>query len=344
MDERERERIEELQKLLDPRVRDFYAERLNEVTAMEPQLADMRQNADLTFNDRKHREEIERWEDREICCNDRRIPIRIFDPRKENRRCPLLLYFHGGGFVIHNIQSHDDLCRRIANAGGCVVVSVGYRLAPEHPWPACLEDGYEALRWAFRSAGELSIDEERIAVGGDSAGATISAVVSLMNRDERRRERERGGDCRSLPRIAMQILCYGSFGTLSQEGVDLSRDSSSIRQFGYGGFVLPKRSMDWFLRQYVPFGTEEDHPYLNPGRAKDLSGLPQTLCITAQCDPLRDDGEAFAAALCAAKNDVTILRIEGMMHGFLLYWYLFDRSNEAVGQIGKALQSMKNAG
>lgn len=332
-------RIRQLQSLLDPQVREFYKDRLDEPPEGPFSLEEMRRTADLTFNDRIHKEPIAHWEDREISCRKGRLPIRIFYPSKDEKIRPLVLYFHGGGFVIHNIKSHDDLCLRIANEGDCVVASVGYRLAPEHPWPACMEDGYDALQWAFHCGDELPIHKNKIILAGDSAGASISAVLSLMERDERRKKMKEGrGEEKS--KIALQILCYGSFGTLASDGTDLSRDSHSIRQFGNGGFVLPKGSMDWFMSQYVPLGIKEDEPYLFAGRATELSDLPRTLCITAQCDPLRDDGEAFAKTLCAWGNDVTLLQMKGMMHGFLLYWYRFDRAKEAISQIGKAIRAV----
>lgn len=338
----EKKRMEELQKQLDPQVSAFYGNRLNTVPDQLPSVEESRRIADLSFHDRVHREEIGTWEDREIVCADRRIPVRIFEPAggEEKEKKPAVLYFHGGGFVIHNVRSHDDLCRRIANEGGCTVISVEYRLAPEHPWPACMEDGIEALDWVFRRADELGVDRNRIAVAGDSAGATISAVVSLINRDRRRRAKSEGREENAFPEIALQILCYGSFGSVAEDGTDLSRDSISIRQFGNGGFVLPVRSMEWFMEQYVPAGTDENDPYLNPARAKDLTDLPPALCLTAQCDPLRDDGEAFAKALSQAGNQVTLHRMKGLMHGFLLYWYRFDRAKEAIGMMGEAIRSL----
>ncbi len=349
------ERIEELQRLLHPQVRAFYKQKLNHPPALCAPVDMLRKASDITFNDKVHRESIAGWRDLQIppddkTCRAGAIPARVFWPAADGRPRPLLLYFHGGGFVIHNIASHDDLCRRIANAADCVVLSVGYRLAPEHPWPACMEDGYRALLWAFAHVQELCADRSRIALAGDSAGATISAVVSMMHRDylrgqlqahprwqalvRRTAQENRAGCAIEELRIGLQILCYGSFGCLDSEGRDLSKDSDSIRDFGNGGFVLPRSSMEWFMRQYVPKGADEAHPYLNPGRAEDLSGLPKTLCLSAECDPLRDDGEAFARRLFLSKTPVLCRRVRGLMHGFLLYWYRFDQAKEEIGRIG----------
>lgn len=285
-------------------------------------------------------------------------------PDAENRQpLPLMLYFHGGGFIMHNIASHDTLCRALADRCGCLVLSVGYRLAPEHPYPACIADGFSALMWAFEHAAKLGGDPHKLILAGDSAGATISASLNLMLRDLRRKTAASTAETlaiaaadrphtaqrtqlpqqsmprQALPEISLQILCYGSMGCIPAE------ESDSVQLFGSGGYVLPKPMMDWCMSLYAPnsvspnaggtsaalsepFSGFMQDPYLNPGQAADLTDLPPTLSITTECDPLRDDGEAFASRLSAAGNQVIQYRAPGMMHGFLLYWHKFDRTAE----------------
>ncbi len=307
--------------MLDPQVAAFYGDRLNTVPTEYPSVEQMRQSADETFHDKIHRVPIQQSIDEEIATEGGSIPLRIYLPCEDTKCRPLLLYFHGGGFIMHNIQSHDDLCRRLAQLCDCVVVSVGYRLAPEAPWPACMQDGYAALLWAAENAARFGADPHQISVGGDSAGASISAVLCLMARD------------RKGPKIHRALLCYGSFGAVADE------DSASVAAFGCGGYVLPKKMMDHCMSFYLPQEKSlQNDPYLFPAKATDLSALPQTFVITAACDPLRDDGEAYAAMLRSAGNDVTLLRAEGLMHGFLLYWYRFDAAQKVLLQIRDFLQ------
>ncbi len=270
---------------------------------------------------------------------------------------PLMLYFHGGGFIMHNIASHDSLCRKLALECGCAVVSVGYRLAPEYKYPACMEDGFDVLLWAHHNAAALGCDPGKIILAGDSAGASISAVLSLLIRDLRRTAerlpaggRQNGlssGASRQdavpaagsisvgdLPVVGLQILCYGPAGCIPDD------ESPSVRLFGQGGYVLPRTMLDWCMEQYLPKDADPLDPCLNPGRAADLTGLPPTLCITAECDPLRDDGEAFARRLKDAGNAVTLYRAPGMMHGFLLYWHKFDRALDVIRRIAEEVRTV----
>lgn len=225
-----------------------------------------------------------------------------------------MIYYHGGGFVIHNIASHDSLCRKLSLECGCAVVSVGYRLAPEYPFPAYMEDSYTAMQWVYDNAARLGLDHTRIALAGDSAGAYISAAVSLLARD------------RNGPKISLQILCYGGSGILANE------DSESFKNLINNNPVLSSAFMEFVERSKGGKGYE-DNPYLNPGRAKDLSNLPKTFSINSENDPLRDDGEAFALALRAAGNDVIMERVPGVYHGFLLLWEEFDISKKVISSI-----------
>ena len=201
------------------------------------------------------------------------IPVRVYRPSLAND-LPALIYFHGGGFVICNLDTHDRVCRGLANASGCVVVSVDYRLAPEHKFPAAAEDAYSATRYVAEHAGEFGIDPSRIAVGGDSAGGNLATVVAMMARD-------RGG-----PALKFQLLIYPV--TDFTEHV-----TQSERDYGQGYF-LDEELMDWFADQYFATKADRHLPYGSPSKASDLRQLPPAMVITGECDPLRDQGEAYA--------------------------------------------------
>jgi acetyl esterase/lipase len=217
------------------------------------------------------------------------LTLRLYLPPGEPARpLPTLLYLHGGGWVIGDLETHDGLCRHLANAAGAVVVSVDYRLAPEHPFPASGEDAYAATRWVAANAAVIGGDAKRIAVGGDSAGGNLAAVVSLMARD-------RGG-----PRLVFQLLVYPVTDTPSA-------NTTSYRENAEGYFLTAK-TMHWFWNHYCGKNPDLSDPYLCPLRAKDLKRLPPALVITAEFDPLRDEGEAYTAHLREAGNQAQVKR------------------------------------
>ena len=220
------------------------------------------------------------------------VPVRIYRPKGEGP-FPTVVFYHGGGFVIGDLESHDITCRYLANETDSVVVAVDYRLAPEHPFPAAVEDCYAATTWAA-SAEELDGDGN-LAVMGDSAGGNLAAAVSLMARDL------------DGPDIDRQVLVYPA--------TSRSDDWPSMTQFGEGYF-LQAEDMDWFHDSYVPNEVHEANPYANPLEAADLSGLPPATVITAGFDPLRDQGAAYAEALAEAGIDVEYRNYEEMIHGF----------------------------
>ena len=227
----------------------------------------------------------------------RQIPIavRIYRPVTDAAALPVVVYAHGGGFVFCDLDSHDGLCRNLANRIGAVMVSVDYRLAPEHPWPAAADDLYAAVRWINDNADALGIDAGRIVVGGDSAGGNLAAVTALMTRD-------RGG-----PELAGQLLLYPVIAA--------DFDTESYRAFGRG-YYNPKPALQWYWDQYVPTVAERSHPYASPLGA-DLHGLPPAVVVIAGHDPLRDEGVAYADALETAGVSVTRLSYQGGVHGFL---------------------------
>ena len=247
---------------------------------------------------------------------DGEIAVRLYRPESKSA-LPGLVYFHGGGFVLCNLESHDGVCRSLANAAGCAVVSVDYRLAPEHPFPAAPEDCYAVTRFVAEHGRELGIDTARIAVGGDSAGGNLTAVVSQMARDRRG------------PRLRLQLLVYPV--------TDASFDTPSYRE-NAEGYFLTTNMMKWFWSKYLADPADAANPYASPLRAKDLTGLPPGLCITAEFDPLRDEGEAYAARLREAGVDVATTRYDGMFHGFFGMGAMLDQAKKAVAQAAGALK------
>lgn len=260
-------------------------------------------------------EEVKSIEDRRIPGPAGEIPIRIYTPEGTPPR-PLVVFFHGGGWAIGDLDSHDVLCRQIANGAGAVVVAVDYRLAPEHKYPAAAEDSYAATVWAVENAAAIGADPNRVAVVGDSAGGNLAAVVSLMARD-------RGG-----PRLRYQVLAYPV--------TDYSFESTSYRE-NAEGYFLSRDSMVWFWDLYLPDQAAGADPLASPLRAKDLSGLPPALVLTAEYDPLCSEGDAYADRLREAGVPVEHRRYEGLIHGFLTRPQL-DRGVAAVREMNEALR------
>lgn len=222
------------------------------------------------------------------------IPVRVYRPESAGP-LPVVVYAHGGGFVFCDLDSHDGLCRSIANLVPAVVVSVAYRLAPEHSWPAAAEDVYAATCWAHDNAGALGAAPGRLVVGGDSAGGNLAAVTAVMARD-------RGG-----PAPAAQLLLYPVIAA--------DFDTESYRLFGRG-YYNPKPALQWYWDCYVPARGDRAHPYASPLNA-DLRGLPPAVVVVAGHDPLRDEGLAYGAALTAAGVPTRQLRYDGGIHGFM---------------------------
>ncbi len=260
--------------------------------------------------------EVARIEDRVIPGSAGDIPVRIYTPDAPEPR-PVIAFFHGGGFVICSVETHDGLARRLTNATGAVVVSVEYRLAPEARCPAAAEDCYAATQWVHEHAAELGADPARLIVAGDSAGGNLTAVVALM-------AREQGG-----PPIAHQVLVYPV--------IDAACDAPSYTE-NAEGYFLEATGMRWFWDHYLGPDGDGSHHHASPIRASDLSGLPPAVVITAEFDPLRDEGEAYAEALRAAGVPVTVQRYDGMIHGFVSMPMLFPEAGDAMTVIVDALQ------
>jgi acetyl esterase len=236
------------------------------------------------------------------------IPLRIYRPEGK-APLPALVYFHGGGWVIGSLETHDPSCRDLANRIGCVVVSVDYRLAPEARYPAAAEDCFTATKWVAENAKPLGVDAARIGIGGDSAGGNLTAVVALMARD-------RGG-----PALRHQLLIY------PVTDADFSRRSYRENAEGY---LLTTKAMEWFWGHYVPDPARRQEAYAAPLRAKDLSGLPPAFVLTAEYDPLRDEGEAYAKRLQQAGVPTRLQRYDGAIHGFFAMGLLSEVARSAI--------------
>ncbi len=286
-----------------------------------PGLADvspdvMRQAFEEQGRARPEGESVAKVVDRQIPGPDGELTVRVYTPFGTGP-FPVLTYFHGGGFVLCSLDSHDNTCRELTNAAQCVVVSVDYRLAPEAPFPAAPEDCYAATRWVAENAREVDGDPERLAVGGDSAGGNLAAVVALMARDQ-------GG-----PALVHQLLIYPV--------TNYAFDTPSYTE-NAEGYFLTREMMQWFWGHYLKTEADGIQSLASPLRADDVSNLPPATVITAEFDPLRDEGEAYAARLLASGVSTELVRYDGMIHGFFGMTDALDRAKEAVAQSGRALR------
>ncbi|MGX7823489.1 alpha/beta hydrolase [Actinokineospora sp. 24-640] len=244
------------------------------------------------------------------------IPARLYTPVEDTSA--MLVYYHGGGWVIGTLDSHDNTCRYLAREAGVKVLSVDYRLAPEHPFPAAVEDAVAAFRHAHAKAADFGVEPGRIAVGGDSAGGNLAAVASLLTTRD-------GG---SAP--AFQLLFYpGADSTVRRPSRDLFAD----------GFFLTSDNIDWFSDHYCPELDLRTDPRFSVLLAADLSGLPPAYLATAGFDPLRDEGEAFGAKLAEAGVPVTVRRHRDLIHGYATFLGIGTRFREAVAEAAGALRT-----
>jgi acetyl esterase len=243
------------------------------------------------------------------------IPLRLYRHGEGSNPRPVLVYFHGGGWVIGDLDTHDTLCRQLAIASGCVVVSVDYRMGPEHPFPAAVDDACAATRWVVAHATALELDATRLAVGGDSAGGNLAAVVALTLRGE-------------VP-LAFQLLIYPA--------TDQHRTHPS-HQRNAQGYLLTADAMTWYHDHYITDPAQDTDWRASPLLHPDLSGLPPALVLTAGYDPLRDEGIAYAQRLSEAGVRASLLSFERQIHGFILMGRVIDEANEAVALCADALR------
>jgi len=250
------------------------------------------------------------------------IPARIYrpkQPRLQDGLAPALVFFHGGGWVIGDLDSHDVVCRQLADAGALVVIAIDYRLAPEHKFPAAIDDAIAATKWIAANARELGIDASRLSIGGDSAGGNLAAVVALAARD---------GDG---PKLAGQVLIYPAVDFAMTHGSHSEPETSVL---------LTHNVIRWFRDHYLN-GTADIHDWrASPARAEKLAGLPPAYVLTAGADPLRDEGNEYAARLKQAGVPVTYKHFPGQFHGFFTMGKLLQQANVAVAEIGAWLKAL----
>jgi acetyl esterase len=265
--------------------------------------------------------ELERVEQLAIPASHGAIPARLYAPkiaRKTGGLAPCLVYFHGGGWVIGNLETHDVACRKLAIEGGLIVISVDYRLAPEHKFPAAVDDAIAATAWISANAQKLEVDASRLSVGGDSAGGNLAAVVALAARDA-------GG-----PKIAGQVLIYPA--------TDFARTHASHRD-PETSILLTHTVIGWFADHYLGDADIADWR-ASPARARDFKGLPPAYVLTAGGDPLRDEGDEYAARLKQAGVGVTYRHFPGQFHGFFTMGKLLNQANVAAHEIGAWLKTL----
>jgi acetyl esterase len=257
----------------------------------------------------EQKEAIHKVEDRKISgSGGYQIPVRIYTPSGK-APFPILVYFHGGGWVLGNIDSHDATSRELANKANCIVVSVDYRLAPEHKFPIAPEDCYVAARWVVLNAASFGGDPLRVAVGGDSAGGNLAAVVAQMAAD------------RGAPSFVYQLLIY----PVTNYGFE----TPSYRENGEG-YLLTRDMMQWFWKQYLITDEDGKNAYASPMQARELRRVAPAFVITAEFDPLRDEGEAYAARLKETGVPVEVKRYNGAIHGFFNLGHIMDQGKQVM--------------
>jgi len=263
--------------------------------------------------------DIHRFEDRDIDGSGGKIPIRIYTPRElaSGEKLPVLVWYHGGGYVIGDLDTHDSACRALANEADCIVVAVDYRLAPEHKFPAAVDDCFAALKWVVKHADEINVDGTRIAVGGDSAGGNLAAVVSILARNA------------GSPKIAFQLLIYP---------VTAPEPETKSHHAFAEGYLLTRKTITWFFTQYIRSSKDVTDFRYAPLEADDLSSLPPSLIVVAGYDPLRDEGVEYAEALIHAGNRVRLSNYEGLVHGFYLMGGMVDASRRAISESAAMLR------
>lgn len=248
------------------------------------------------------------------------IPVRIYTPRSKKELLPILIFIHGGGWVLSDIETHDPICRILCNEAECIVVSVDYRLAPEHKFPAGLHDCYAVAKWLHDNAITIDGDANRIAIGGDSAGGNLAAAVTLMAQAENQENQ---------PRFVLQLLIYPL--------MDLSKDAPSRHQFAEGHFIT-LRAIHWCGDMYLTDKADIFNPLASPLLAEDLHNLPPAFIITAGYDPLKDEGEAYVEALRQAEVPVEHICYEDMIHGFFNMFGLTRGGKKGIQSCAVALK------
>lgn len=253
----------------------------------------------------------------DIKMNNEKIPVRIYTP-ENGSNFPIIIYSHGGFWIGGNTDTSDRVCRKLSQNTKAIVISVNYRLAPENPFPAGLNDVYNVLQWTYENAKSINGDEKHIAVVGDSAGGNLSAAVSSMSRDK------------NGPPIACQVLIYPSTNIFELNSKSWSYFSNS--------FNISREDMEKYISIYAPKKEDRKNPYASPLLSKEFSKLPDTLVVTAEIDPLRDEGEVYANKLKESGAKVEVARYKGITHGFITMDKITNKADEALNQISLYIQ------
>jgi Esterase/lipase len=261
--------------------------------------------------------QLRRVEDGVMEWGERQIPYRLYSNSATDIVQPLVVFFHGGGFVLGGLDSHDIVCRQLCEASGCNVLAVDYRLAPENKFPAAVEDAVDAVKWAQAHAKALGADAERLAVAGDSAGGNLATVAAMRLKDE------------GLPFVKLQLLIYPV--------TDQAGEQESKTRYGQG-YGLTLNSMEYYAQQYFNTVEERADWRASPLRRDDLSGQPDALVLTAGYDPLVDEGEAYALRLAQAGVRVTLKRFPGQIHGFISRGGMIPEAMEAIAEAASLLR------
>lgn len=302
---------------LDPRIREILSKLKFDFS--KP-VDEVRKVHDSFFIDEK-KVKVGEVKDVEVQVRDgQKIKVRLYYPEERKERYPFLVYYHGGGFVLGSIETHDNVCRLITKISGIAVASVEYRLAPEYKFPTAVNDSYDALKWLVNNAEKYSLDSSRVAVGGDSAGGNLAAVMSLIDRDN--------GD----KVIKYQVLIYPA--------VNMVDISPSVFEYG-DGYFLTYELMRWFGSMYFANPKDGLSYYASPIFA-DLRNLPASLVITAEYDPIRDQGETYSHLLRVNGNESTLVRYNGVIHGFVTLYKYIPEGKVAIEQIAGFLRSRMN--
>lgn len=257
-------------------------------------------------------------EDKPIPCPWGNLMVRIYTPVGSGP-FPVFVFFHGGGWVTNSVETHDSVCRHITKLSDCIVVSVDYRQPPEYKFPVPVEDAYTATQWVFDNANSFNGYPDRVAVGGDSSGGNMAAIVCLLFRD------------RNGPKIKQQVLIYPVLDYYLP-------GTASYAEFG-SGYILDRDLMIWCWNHYLNSDEDINNPYICPLRAASFADLPPAFIITADYDPLRDEGELYAKKLQADGVEVTQTRYAGMVHGFIMHWRIYDKALVCLNQIGRELKN-----
>lgn len=263
-------------------------------------------------------EEVGKVENRTIPGPASDIPVRVYYPKEEQSSYPALVFYHGGGWVICDLDTHDNICRALTNSAGCVTISVDYRLAPEHKFPAAVEDSYAAVQYVYDHAEDFMVDRTRIAVGGDSAGGNLAAVISHLAKEK------------NTPPICFQLLMYPSTNTGGEPTVSMVENAH--------GYFLEKGTMEWFRDCYLNSEEDKKSPLVSPALNEDFTGLPPALVITAEYDPLRDEGEEYGKKLADAGVELETIRYDGTIHGFISMAAVLNVGKAALEKSGEALK------